>query len=241
MPGDARFPTTHWTLIARLKSSDAAAVGRALDDLCAQYYYPLYCAIRRRGLAHHDAEDALHDFLAKLVRLDAFADADAEKGRLRSFLGASLGRFLINWHRDRADRAREVSFDAPDSADSESRYRAEHFPDHETPERLFDRQWARELLTRALQRLSTQYAERGKVHVFTTLSPVLQRGGSLREEDTASLAAVLGLSSGTLRTTHHRFLRDYRDLLEEEVLQTVASREEIDAEIAHLQASFRKG
>lgn len=239
-----RFPTTHWTLIARLKSTDAETVHRALEDLCTQYRFALYCAIRRSGIAHHDAEDALHEFLAKLLRLNAFADADAGKGRLRAFLGTALQRFLNNWRRDQARHAREVSFDAPvagkGSPDVEIRYRAERFPEHDTPERLFDRQWARELLTRVLNRLETQYAERGKSAVFATLGPVLQRGGNLREEDTAALAEALGLSGGALRVTHHRFLKDYRALLEEEVFQTVAAREEIQAEIDHLMTVFGK-
>jgi RNA polymerase sigma-70 factor (ECF subfamily) len=248
--GDGRFPTTHWTLIGRLKSPDAETARRALDELVAQYHFPLYCVIRRRGLAHHDAEDALHDFLAKLLRLGSFAEAEATKGRLRAFLATALQRFLHNWHRDHAARARDVSLDAPApgragspsrSPIDEARYLAETFPDHETPERLFDRQWARELLTRVYQRLHTQSVEQGKVKVFTALSPVLQRGGSLRGEDAPRLAAELGVSEGTLRTTLHRFLRAYRGLLEEEVLQTVSSRDEMEEEIAHLQAAFRKG
>jgi RNA polymerase sigma-70 factor (ECF subfamily) len=248
--GDGRFPTTSWTLIARLQSPDADTARRALDELCAQYHFPLYCVIRRRGLAHHDAEDALHDFLAKLLRLETFAEADAAKGRLRAFLGTALARFLANWHRDHAARAREVSLDiAPPGrdgspsrpSDDEARYEAAHFPDHETPERLFDRQWARALIEHVFQRLAAQYVERGKLHVFTTLSPVLRAGGSLRGEDTPGLAATLGLNEAALRKTVQRLLRDYRTLLEEEVLQTVESREEVEAEIAHLYAAFRKG
>ncbi len=228
--GDGRFPTTHWTLIARLKSGDAAEARRALDDLIAQYHFPLYCAIRRRGLVHHDAEDALHDFLAKLLRLEALVQADEAKGRLRAFLGTALVRFLANWHRDHAAQRREESLDAPLHGDEdERRYRAERFPDHETPERAFDRQWARELLTRVLRQLEAQYAGRGKSAVFTTLAPVLQHGGSLREADAPALAAQLGIGPSVLRTRLHRFLKDYRALLEAEVLQTVTSREEIEA------------
>jgi RNA polymerase sigma-70 factor (ECF subfamily) len=233
------FPTTHWTLIARLKNPDAEVARRALDELCAQYRYPLYCAIRHRGLAHHDAEDALHDFLAKLLRLGAFAEANAEKGRLRSYLSTALRRFLSNWHRDHAARRLEVG--APEQEnDDEIRYRTDRFSEQDTPERLFDRQWARELLTHVLQRLEAQYAERGKSAVFTALSPVLQRGGSLRGEDTGALAASLGQSETTLRKTLQRFLEDYRALLEAEVFLTVEHHEEVADEIRHLQAAFRK-
>lgn len=238
--GDGKFPTTSWSLIARLKSPDETTARRALDDIVAQYHFPLYCIISHRGLAHHDAEDALHDFLAKLLRLEAFAGADAEKGRLRAFLSTALGRFLSNWRRDRVARSRDLSLDAPAPVrEAEARYHATQFPDHETPERLFDRQWACELLARVLSRLAADYKGRGKGAIFTTLAPVLQGGGSLRGGDTAALAATLGLSENGLRKTNQRLLEDYRRLLEEEVLQTVETREEVDAEIAHLLASFR--
>ena len=41
--GHGHFPATHWTLIHRLRSGDAVVARRALDDLCTQYHYPLYC------------------------------------------------------------------------------------------------------------------------------------------------------------------------------------------------------
>ena len=240
--GDGRFPTTHWTLIARLKSTDEAVARRALDELVAQYHFPLYCVIRHRGLAHHDAEDALHDFLAKLLRVEAFAAADVGKGRLRAFLSTAVSRFLSNWHRDRAARPSEVSLDAPaPTGTDEALYRTarRQFPDGETPERIFDRQWASELLGRVLIRLGADYAAREKGAIFAALSPILQRGGSLRGADTAALAATLGLSENGLRKTNQRLLADYRHALEEEVFQTVSSRSEVEGEIAHLLAAFR--
>jgi DNA-directed RNA polymerase specialized sigma24 family protein len=247
--GDGHYPTTHWTLIARLRCGDAAEARRAIEELCAQYRFPLYCAIRRRGLDHHDAEDALHDFLGKLLRLDTFAEADAGKGRLRAFLATALQRFLINWHESQSQRRREVSLDAPPPgrdgspgrlSDDENRYRAEQFPEHDTPEQAFDRQWARELLTRVFGQLRAQYAARHKSAVFEVLSPVLLRGGSLRGEDFPVLASALGLSGGALRTAHHRLLHDYRALLEAEVFQSVSTRAEVDAEIGHLMTVFQR-
>src|SRR5262249_52251077 len=137
--GDGQFPATHWTLIQRLRSGDETVARRALEELCAQYHYPLYCYLRRRGLDYHDAEDALHDFLSKLLRLETFAEADAAKGRLRSFLATMLQRFLINWRRDHhTARSRETSLDTlPSIADSEERYQQEQFTEGDTPETLF--------------------------------------------------------------------------------------------------------
>ena len=112
-PQPEEMPTTHWSLIARLKGVDTEQARMALDELCRAYHYPLYCYIRRRGLPHHDADDVLHEFLAKLLRLDTFGVADAEKGRLRSFLLVALRRFLNTWHKDQQKRReREISQEA---------------------------------------------------------------------------------------------------------------------------------
>jgi RNA polymerase sigma-70 factor (ECF subfamily) len=239
--GDGHFPTTHWTLIARLKSDDEATTRRALDELCAQYHYPLYCYIRRRGLEHHDAQDALHDFLAKLLRHESFHDVDAEKGRLRAFLAAALGRFLLNWKRDRRHRANEVSLDSEAGIpQSEGRYLKERFSDQDTPDRVFERKWASELMRHVLRRLETDYAERGKAALFKVLKPALLRGGSLRGEDAGTLAAGLEMKEGTLRVAYSRLLRDYGGILEAEVRQTVADPGQVTEELRYLRSLFGK-
>jgi len=103
---DGQFPATRWSLIARLKHGDEAAAREAIGELCAQYHDPLYCYLRRHGLAHHDAQDALHDFLAKLLRLEAFADAEVERGAAAQFsrhgasragVAAARGKFHAAW------------------------------------------------------------------------------------------------------------------------------------------------
>ena len=234
---DGKFPTTEWTLVARLKNEDPAVSTRALDDLCAQYHYPLYCFIRQRGLAHHDAQDALHDFLAKLLRLDAFSDLAAEKGRLRTFLAKSLQRFLINRHHQESRRAsRETSredLSVPLDAQLEQRYERELVSSTDPPDVVFDRQWCAQLLQRVLLRLGAE-CEGKRAQVFTALQPVLLSGGSLRGHDAAALAAGLGMTEAALRTALVRLLRDYRRVLVDEVRQTVARKEDVDAEIADL-------
>ncbi|MEQ1851609.1 MAG: sigma-70 family RNA polymerase sigma factor [Chthoniobacteraceae bacterium] len=211
-----------------------------MDDLIGQYRYPLYAYIRRRGFAHHDAEDALHDFLAKLLRLGALEAADAEQGRLRSYLCAALGRFLANWRRDEARRINGAGESVRDEADrDEVRYAKERFVDTDTPERIFERKWGHALMARVLARLEVRCEERGKRTLFFALNPVLQTGGSLRGHDAATIAAGLGMSEGALRVALNRHLHEYRAVIEEEVLQTVGSREEVAGEIDYLHSLFQ--
>lgn len=239
---NGQFPTTEWTLVARLKDEDAAVSERALDELCAQYHFPLYCLIRSRGLAHHDAEDALHDFLAKLLRLEAFNDLEKEKGRLRTFLAKSLDRFLITrHHREKKREARELSVhDTRFQLDPkiEQRYERETSSTKIAPDMLFDRQWCEQLLQRVLSGLEADYVAHGKAKLFTALKPVLMAGGSLRGQASAVLAATLSMTEGALRTSLNRLLKDYRKRLEHEVRQTVVSKDEVEAEISDLMKSL---
>jgi RNA polymerase sigma-70 factor (ECF subfamily) len=240
-PRNGQFPTTHWTLVERIRSPDTAIVDRALNDLCGQYHYPLYCYIRRRGHDHHDAQDILHDFFAKLLRLNSLGGTTAEKGRLRGFLCAALQHFLINWHRDHREQQTEVSMDGLDQlAKAEERYLREQLTDQDTPDRLFARKWAQQLLTRVLLRLRDDYLARGKEALFTALKPVLISGGSLRDENSAKLASSLGMTGAALRKALERMLDDYRELLEEEVGQTVDEPAEVEEEINELQNVFRQ-
>ncbi len=236
------FPVTEWTLVARLRHDDPVVSTRALNELCAQYHFPLYCFIRARGLAHHDAQDALHDFLAKLLRLEVFNDLTQEKGRLRTFMAKALQRFLITrHHREHQRSQREVSLEDsvfPFDPALEQRYERELVSSAATPDVMFDRQWCEQLLSGVLLRLEVQYRERQKITLFATLRPVLSSGGSLRGHDAAAMAAALAMSEGALRTSLVRMLRDYRALLVEEVRQTVASKVEVEAEIADLMKSL---
>ena len=236
---DGRFPTTEWTLISRLKSDDSGTSARALDDLCRQYHYPLYCLIRSRGLAHHDAEDALHDFLAKLLRLEAFADLAAEKGRLRTFLAKSLDRFLISrHHREKKRSDREVSVDDETrftfDPKLEQRYEKEITSTKLAPDVVFDQQWCAQLLRRVLIQLEADYEEEDKLPLCRALRPVLMTGGSLRDQNAPAIAAQLGMNEPALRTALSRMLQRYRKILVHEVRETVEHPEDVDAEIAHL-------
>jgi RNA polymerase sigma-70 factor (ECF subfamily) len=238
---DAAFPTTRWTLVARLRSGDEEIARRALEDLLLQYRYPLYVYIRRRGLAHHDAEDVLHDFLLRLMRAHALDDAEATQGRLRGLLGVALGRFLQNWLRDEVVRQRNVVEEIPAGTGTgdEERYKTERFSEEDTAERIFERQWGHALMARVMERLRVQCEKRGRGDVSAALRPALLAGGSLRGMDVDATAARLGMSAGNLRVALNRHLRDFRILLEEEVLQTVERPEDVADEIAHLMSAFR--
>ncbi len=238
-PIDGDLPDTRWTLIARLHSGDAQHRRRALDELCMQYHYPLYCYIRRWGLDYHNAQDALHEFLAKLLRNDSFGAVDSEKGRLRSFLVTALQKFLKNWRRDQRHLDQELSIESLLIV-SEQRYQKERFTHEDSPDRIYERMWARQMLGRALGRLRTFYSDRGNSVIFDALCPVLIAGGSLVGEDSDALASSLGMKPVYLRVALTRMLEEYREAVKTEISQTIRDEDEIREEFNHLARAFRK-
>ena len=237
--GSGPFPTTHWTMVEQIKGPDSSVSDRALDDLCRRYHYSLYCYLRRRGLAHHDAEDALHDFLFKLLRLNAFVYLSQEKGRLRGFLSTSLSRFLQNWLKARPYRTHETGLgelSLPGNADE--RYQSEHFADEDTPDRVFDRKWAQALIAGALERLAARWEGTGRLREFVVLKPVLLNGGSTVGLDSGAMAEALGISDGAVRATLNRLLRDFRQEVEAEVRRTVGEAGEVREELDQLLRAF---
>lgn len=110
-------------------------------------------------------------------------------------------------------------------------------PSHsETPERIFEREWALALLGRVLSRLREEFIRSGKAADFERLQAYLS-GRS--EAPYAQLAAELGSTEGALRVAVHRFRKRYRDLLKAEIAETVATPEETDEEIRYLMGAVR--
>lgn len=231
--GKAQFAATRWSIVrAAGGDHDAANTRRALEELIQAYWFPLYAFLRRQGQPPAEAEDLVQGFLTRLMEKQDLARVDRAKGRFRSFLLASLKHFLVNeYHKKRALKrggGRVVSLDA---LDAEARYAVEATDDM-TPDRLFDRRWALAVLDHVLSRLRRQYADADKAAMFETIKDCL---APRRERlPYARLAEGLGMTHGALRVAVHRMRRRYRDLLRDEIAQTVDSPQQVDEEIAYL-------
>jgi RNA polymerase sigma-70 factor (ECF subfamily) len=243
-PDKGKFPTTSWTLIERIKSPDEGVVAKALEELCAQYHFPLYCYLRRRGCAHHDAQDVLHDFLMLIFRRHSLERLDESKGRLRGWLSTALGRHFAEWRRSEARREQPVAADDADFERGldfeaiEDRYQHEHFSEADTPDRVFEREWAIGLLRHVIESLGAKYELRGRSAIFAALRPALEAGGSLRGEDAPAIAARLGLSVDAVNSQFARLLREFREETQAAVRLTVEHAEEVEPELAYLAALF---
>jgi RNA polymerase sigma-70 factor (ECF subfamily) len=236
--GGRSFATTHWSIVLAAAHDSRPDAQAALATLCETYWYPLYAYVRRCGYEGHDAEDLTQEFFARLLDKDYLASVDRNKGKFRHFLLAALRHFLAN-ERDRARALKRgggrtvVSFDR---GEAETRYRQE--PSHELPpEKDFDRQWALTLLKQVMGSLEAEHVASGTGRLFEGLKGFLtQAEGSCPY---AEVACRLGMTEGAVKVAVHRLRRRYRQLLREQIAQTVGSPEEVDEEIRNLFGAFR--
>jgi DNA-directed RNA polymerase specialized sigma24 family protein len=234
--GAGQFATTRWSLVLAAGRRAEPGADRALAALCEAYWYPLYAHARRRGLDAGSAEDRVQSFFARLLEKDGLAVADPRRGRFRGFLLAAFGHFLANeWDRERAiRRGGGHAVLSLDFAGGEARLGREP-ADERTPERVFDRLWALSVLDRALGRLREEYESGGKGRLFDELKPALAGD---RSTPYADLAGRLGMSEGAVKMAVHRLRGRCREVLREEVAETVGSPEEVDDELRQLFAAL---
>ena len=229
------FQTTHWSLVVAAGQRLSPQSDRALSELCRKYWLPLYGYVRRRVADVHEAQDLTQDFFCRVLERNFFAAADPGRGRFRAFLLTSLKHFLANeWEKGRTQkRGGGLSVIELDFVVGESRLSLE--PGHEeTPERLFDRQWALTLLDLVLARLRTEFREAGKLDQFEQLKPFLSGARERSGENYADVGVATGMTAEAVKVAAHRLRQRYRELLRAEIAQTVAQPGDVDDEIREL-------
>lgn len=239
-PGKDWFATTHWTLVVTAGRTDSTSAGAALEELCRTYWYPLYAYARRRGCSREDAEDLTQGFFARFLERNYLDGLSSDRGRFRAFLLAAFNHYLANeWkHRNRRKRGGGETPLSLDWADAATRY--ELAPaDNLSPDRLYDRTWVITLLARVLERLANECATDGRADFFQRARGCLtmDRG----EIPYAATAAELGMTEGALRVAVHRLRRRYRELLRQEVAQTLSDPALARNEIQSLLTAFNPG
>ncbi|GDY12988.1 RNA polymerase subunit sigma-24 [Planctomycetota bacterium] len=218
------FADTRWSQVRRL-GADSPSGRAALGWLCEAAWEPLCRHAQRRGLDRHAAEDAVQAFMARILER-GLGSPDPDRGRFRSWLIAAFWHFLA----DRADSQRAAKRGGGQIAQTLSSVGEVPAADPD-----FDRDWARSVLRRTLDRLAAEQADAQR---FVVLRPFLS--ANPEADAYAAAAARLDLPSGAVRVAVHRLRKRFAELLRSEVAETLADSDPgtLDGELKVLAAAL---
>jgi DNA-directed RNA polymerase specialized sigma24 family protein len=238
-----RFVTTRWSVVLSCAESDTDAdkARLALADLCRIYWRPVFAFICQRGRSVPDAQDLTQGFFLMVLEGSLLQRADPNRGRFRSLLLKALQDFLIDDSiKKRAlKRGGDMQFVSWDAwmAEAPSNFAV---PAREaeswTAEKLYDVRWAATAVEHALRRLGEECESRGRRRVFDVLGDYL----AAEREDVSykELSKTLEVPETSVKRLLHQLRIRYRELLREEVAQTVEKSGDVDEELRYLCATL---
>ncbi len=237
-PSRHAFQPTRWTLVIHSRGEGKQAE-EALGELCESYWFPLYAFARRSGWSAADAEDLVQGFFIRLIEKQLFDSADREKGKLRTFLLTAFRRYAKDEAVKRNAEKRgggveRISFDA---SEAESWYSGESI-EGESPEELFDRQWAVTLIEKTLERLEEYSRARDKEREFALMKPYLL--DETTGEDFSRIAAQLDISANAAKIQIHRLRSRFRETLRAEIRETQLDGTDEHEELRYLLAQLSR-
>jgi RNA polymerase sigma factor (sigma-70 family) len=222
------FPTTRRSVIAALASDDDEQRRRAFDTFVALYWKPLYKYLRvARGREVADAEDSTQAFLAKCFENGSLAAYDASKASFRTFLRLLFDRFVANELKASSRQKRGGDLARLDFDNAETEIAREHDRGG-TPEDYFQREWARSVLSLAVERLREE-ADATRFALFETYDLDDANRATYRETGERFGISETAVTNG-LAAMRRRFRAIVLDVLRE----ATASESEYCAEVRSL-------
>jgi RNA polymerase sigma-70 factor (ECF subfamily) len=225
-----QFATTRWSLVIAAGARETPEARQALEQLCTHYWTPLYAFVRHLGHAAEEARDIVQSFLLDLLERNALQVANPAQGRFRSFLLGCLKHFLSH-HREREltwKRGHGKMQFSLHTEEGEARYQP-HCREAE-PAVVFDRAWMSTVLQHVLDRLRRTMPE-GERAYQERLLPGLYDPKCVNYQ---AVASEYGKTEEAVRQAVSRLRKKYRELLMEEIGNTVSSADEVEDEIRQL-------
>jgi len=232
-PHPGHFDTTRWSLVHAAASDNTRVADRALAELCETYWQPLYRYVRRQGYSDEDAQDLIQSFFLLLIERRDVRRVHPDRGRLRSFLLASVRHFLLNDVVRRSAKKRgggevplSLEFTAVDERDFN------HLADPETPETIYDRDWALTLIDKVFAEERKDWDDIGEGPKFDRLRPCVM--GDFPTGGYQALAADLGSTEAAIKMTVYRLKEGFHRRLRDAIADTVLTEDLVNEEIHYL-------
>jgi DNA-directed RNA polymerase specialized sigma24 family protein len=232
------FPTTKWSELAAVREGLTDEKAQALTELATHYRRPLMAYLAMKVRDTDRAQELCQEFFRNSLATDFFAKADQGRGRFRTFLKASVDRFLIDRHRREAARAPEGGFVSPNPL--------QPFPEPVntvTPESVYEVSWIHDLIIKAIDQYRARCSDSGEAIEFDLLDRYIVRP-CLDGDDKPSLQAMAdgyGLTRKQAEGRLARATRELRELLLKEISIYSMSEEETAEEIADLYRALGSG
>jgi RNA polymerase sigma-70 factor (ECF subfamily) len=226
-----RFATTRWSVVMHAAASSSTDARTALAELVQRYWFPIYAYVRRCGHSVPIAGEVSASFMRHLTRAFGSPQPVMPRSDFRRYLLVQLNAFLgTDWRESVAD---EVSGELRIPQNLEQRYQNET-ADASSPEAAYQRAFALEIIARALRRLRSEAQRAGHLEMYTALEVYLAKDPGPGEYD--ALAQRLNSRPLALVVALKRLRQRFRELVGEELADTVSSAEELSTEQALLHA-----
>ena len=230
------FPRTRWSLIVAARSADAQVRQQALDVLIAAYWKPVYKYIRLRWEKDNEqARDLTQDFFLRLLDKDFLGRFDPRRARLRTFLRVCVDGMISNQEKAarRLKRGGDVQVLSLEFESAEGELQQIEVPSSESMEEFFEREWARNIFSLALEQLRQECEQRGKQIHFQLLElyDVDEAGKELTYQQ---VAQRFGLKTSDVTNYLAYARREFRRILLEQLRGMTGSEEEFRREAQSL-------
>jgi RNA polymerase sigma factor (sigma-70 family) len=229
------FPTTHRSVLERVRSDNPEIRRLAFGDLAEGYWRPSYHYLRLHWRVDPaSAEDLVQAFFTTAFEKSYFERYDPSKAKFRTFLRTCLDRFVQNQQKaqraaKRGGGAAHLSLDFPGA---ERELDAMSAADLRDLDRFFHDETIRALFARVVDAMRATLAAEGRDVVFR----VFERHDLHPSPATtyATVAAELGLTVTQVTNHLHAARQRFRDLALDQLRAISGTDEEFRAEAREL-------
>ncbi len=230
-PGGARFRTTAWSAVLAAGDPAAPEGRRGMEFLCRTYWGPVYHFLRRRGCGPDEARDLAQEYFRSFLERNIPGKARRELGKFRTFVLATLQRFLLGRRRPPREVAAGDLAALPQRAGGPGGGRRE---DRLSPEEIFHRRWAQAAVAQALQAMREFCGDERRRRYYEVLRAYLAAVDEGKKPSYRALGGQFGATENDITNWLHRGRRIFQRFLRQAVGESVLGERELEEELRDL-------
>ena len=228
-----QFPVTSLSLLSRLQHKEPSFRQDANEVLASLYWKPVYKYIRLQWKkSAEDAQDLTQSFFLQSFQKSFFNKYEPAKARFRTFVKTCVDRFVQN--QDKALRAQKrggtnllVSLDFELA---EKQITPEALRAVDTPDKLFEKEWIRNLFEIAVEKFRERCRKEEKM-VHFEIFEIYDLGSSKQESPSyAQLSRQLDIEVTKVTNYLAWARREFRAVVLDVLKESTGSEEEFRAE-----------